>query len=58
MMGSEDFADMLQRVPGAYMLGRPCGHVPVHNPGFILDDGILPVGASILARIVEKRLAA
>jgi hippurate hydrolase len=32
--------------------------VPLHNPGFILDDGILPVGASLLARIVEARLAA
>jgi hippurate hydrolase len=29
----------------------------VHNPAYVLDDGILPVGASILARIVEKRLA-
>ena len=58
MMGSEDFADMLQVVPGAYCWVGHAGDVPVHNPGFILDDGILPVGASILARIVEKRLAA
>jgi hypothetical protein len=30
--------------------------VPLHNPGFILDDGILPVGASIFARLIERRL--
>lgn len=58
MMGSEDFADMLQAVPGCYCWVGHGGDVPLHNPGFILDDGILPVGASILARIVEKRLAA
>jgi amidohydrolase len=58
LMGSEDFADMLQAVPGCYCWVGHAGDVPLHNPGFILDDGILPVGASILARIVEKRLAA
>jgi amidohydrolase len=58
MMGSEDFADMLHAVPGCYCWVGHGGDVPLHNPGFILDDGILPVGASLLARIVEKRLAA
>jgi hippurate hydrolase len=55
-MGSEDFADMLQAVPGAYFWLGHAGSVPVHNPGFVLDDGILPVGASIFARIIETRL--
>ncbi|WP_336058025.1 M20 aminoacylase family protein [Nitratireductor sp. CH_MIT9313-5] len=55
--GSEDFADMLKVVPGAYCTLGHKGTVPVHNPGFILDDDMLPVGASIMARIVEKRLA-
>ncbi|TWG95513.1 hippurate hydrolase [Mesorhizobium sp. J18] len=54
--GSEDFADMLNAVPGAYCMLGHSGGVPLHNPGFILDDAILPVGASIMARIVEKRL--
>jgi len=27
----------------------------LHNDGFILDDNILPIGASIYARLVEKR---
>ncbi len=58
IMGSEDFADMLRAVPGAYCWVGHAGNVPVHNPSFILDDGILPVGASLLARLVETRLAA
>ena len=58
VMGSEDFADMLRVVPGAYCWVGHAGSVPVHNPGFVLDDGILPVGASLLARLVETRLAA
>jgi hippurate hydrolase len=58
MMGSEDFADMLRAVPGAYCFVGHSGTVPLHNPGFILDDAILPVGASLLARLVETRLAA
>jgi amidohydrolase len=55
-MGSEDFADMLHAVPGAYFWVGHEGSVPVHNPGYVLDDGILPVGASMFARIIEKRL--
>ena len=34
------------------------GSVPVHNPGYVLDDKILPVGASMFARIIETRLPA
>src|SRR5690606_32475419 len=54
--GSEYFADMLQVVPGAYGRVGHAGTVPLHNPGFVLDPGILPVGASIYARIIERRL--
>ena len=55
IMGSEDMADFLAVVPGAFFnLGHGSG-VPVHNPHFILDDRILPVGASIFARLVERR---
>jgi amidohydrolase len=56
--GSEDFADMLKAVPGAYFWLGHAGSVPVHNPGFVLDDGILPVGASLFARLIETRLPA
>lgn len=54
--GSEDFADMLKIVPGAYCRVGHSGTVPLHNPSFRLDPEILPVGASIMARVVEKRL--
>ncbi|MFU8882049.1 MAG: M20 aminoacylase family protein [Rhodobacterales bacterium] len=54
--GSEDFADMLKVVPGAYCRVGHTGDVPLHNPGFVLGTEVLPVGASIMARIVERRL--
>lgn len=55
IMGSEDMADFLAVVPGAFFnLGHGSG-VPVHNPHFTFDDRILPVGASIFARLVERR---
>jgi len=55
MTGSEDFADMLKAIPGAYCTIGHKGSVPLHNPAFIFDDDVLPIGASILARIVERR---
>jgi hippurate hydrolase len=57
-MGSEDMADLLRVVPGAFFNLGHGGTVPLHNPGFIFDDTILPVGASLLARLVEMRGAA
>lgn len=57
-MGSEDMADLLNVVPGAFFNLGHHGDVPLHNPGFIFDDTILPVGASILASLVERRGAA
>ncbi|MEP1768037.1 MAG: M20 aminoacylase family protein [Sulfitobacter sp.] len=54
--GSEDFADMLKVVPGAYCRVGHSGTVPLHNPSFMLDPEILPVGASVMARVVERRL--
>ena len=57
-MGSEDFADMAMAAPGSYVwLGMGPGP-SVHNPGYTFNDEILPIGASLLARIAEKRLAA
>ncbi|SDH95616.1 M20 aminoacylase family protein [Lutimaribacter saemankumensis] len=56
LTGSEDFADMLKVVPGAYCMVGHSGDMPLHNPGFVLGKEILPVGASLLSRIVEKRL--
>ena len=55
-MGSEDFADMMRVVPGAYFWVGHEGSVTVHNPGYTLDDKVLPIGASMFARIIETRL--
>lgn len=54
--GSEDFADMLKVIPGAYIRIGHSGEVPLHNPGYFLDPALLPVGASIYARLVERRM--
>ncbi len=56
--GSEDFADMLRVVPGAYCTVGHAGDAPLHSDHFVLDDEMLPVGASIYARLVERRTAA
>jgi amidohydrolase len=57
-MESEDFADMLRAVPGSYFtIGHGTG-IALHNPSFTLDDAVLPLGASMLARIAERRLEA
>ena len=54
--GSEDFADMLKHVRGAYCRIGHSGTQPLHSPKFTLDPDIIPVGASVLARLVEKQL--
>ena len=56
--GSEDFADMLRVIPGAYCTVGHAGTLPLHNEGFILDEDILPVGSSIYARLIEQRTSA
>jgi amidohydrolase len=57
MAGGEDFADMLACVPGAYIwLGQGDAHM-LHNPSYDFDDAILPIGASLLARLGERRTA-
>ena len=59
-MASEDFAFMLQSVPGAYIQignGDGEGGCEVHNPGYDFNDAALPYGASLFARLVERRLA-
>jgi amidohydrolase len=54
--GSEDFADMLRVVPGAYCRVGHTGTIGLHNPSFVLGKEVLPIGAAIMARIIEKRL--
>lgn len=55
--GSEDFADMLLKVPGAYFTIGHEGTGALHNSSFTFDDAIIPLGATMLARTAEQRLA-
>jgi hippurate hydrolase len=64
IMASEDFAFMLNEVPGCYInigngdgAGDGGGGCEVHNPRYDFNDKALPYGASFFARLVEKRLA-
>ena len=60
VMASEDFAIMLKRVPGAYIQignGDGTGGCEVHNPGYDFNDEALPFGASLFARLAERKLA-
>jgi len=60
IMASEDFAFMLNEVPGCYINignGDGEGACEVHNPSYDFNDRALPLGASFFARLVEKRLA-
>jgi amidohydrolase len=54
--GSEDFADFLKLVPGAYCKLGHEGNVALHSPEFYLDPKSLSIGSAILSRIIEKRM--
>jgi hippurate hydrolase len=56
--GSEDFADMLDVVPGVYLWLGQGRSTSLHNPRYVFNDELLPIGASLLARIAEARTAA
>jgi hippurate hydrolase len=54
---SEDFAFMLEKVPGAYInLGNGESSAPVHNDRYDFNDAAIPYGASVFATLVERRL--
>jgi amidohydrolase len=59
MMASEDFSYMLEQRPGAYIaIGNgDAGGCEVHNPGYDFNDAALPFGASLFARLAERKLA-
>jgi amidohydrolase/hippurate hydrolase len=59
IMAAEDFAFMLQRVPGAYIgigTGRGPDTPPVHNPRYDFNDDALPLGAAYWKALVEQEL--
>ena len=65
IMGAEDFAYVLEAVPGAmFFLGAAhdgadwqgcCG---IHSPRMVLDESVMPRGAAFLAGLAERFLAA
>jgi len=60
-MGSEDFAFMLQKRPGAYIgigAGEGANDPPVHNPYYDFNDNILPLGAAYWVALVKQQLPA
>ncbi len=61
LTGSEDFAFMLERVPGCYFLigngvtGGPGGCM-VHNPSYDFNDQLIEPGAFFWSQVVERFL--
>jgi amidohydrolase len=56
-MGAEDFAFMLQKIPGAYVwLGAGSG-ANLHNPAFNFNDQVLTTGVSYFIAVVNQELA-
>ena len=66
-MGSEDFSFFLQEKPGCYFaLGNGdgdhrdilhgMGPCTLHNPSYDFNDALIPIGASLWAKLVEARL--
>jgi len=64
LTGSEDFAFLLEQVPGCYLLvgngdnghaeGRWSGECMVHNPHYDFNDACLAVGARLWVGLVEQ----
>ncbi|NIC42883.1 M20 aminoacylase family protein [Aquabacterium sp. A08] len=63
LTGSEDFAFMLERVPGCYLFigngadGEP-GACMVHNPAYDFNDANIAVGAAYWVALVHELLGA
>ena len=58
-MISEDFAYMLEAVPGCYfMLGNGVGRhgKMLHSPDYDFNDELLVIGAALWGRMVERFL--
>jgi hippurate hydrolase len=59
VMGSEDFAFMLERRPGCYFFlgnGDGEGSCMVHNPGYDFNDAAMETGAAFWALLVQRFL--
>ncbi|QTN23781.1 amidohydrolase [Rhizobacter sp. AJA081-3] len=65
LTGSEDFAFMLERVPGSYLLigngtgeGAGEGGCMVHNPGYDFNDANIGIGSAYWVLLAERFLSA
>jgi amidohydrolase len=56
VMASEDFALMMERVPGAHISIGNGETAAVHNHGYDFNDEAIPYGAALYAAIVEQKL--
>jgi hippurate hydrolase len=61
LSGSEDFAFMLERVPGSYLLigngdGDSAGACMVHNPGYDFNDDNIAIGAAYWTLLAQRFL--
>jgi len=58
-MGAEDFSFMLRHKPGAYLrLGQSNGvNCALHDCRYDFNDEVLPLGAALMASLVERGLA-
>jgi hippurate hydrolase len=62
LTGSEDFAFMLEKIPGCYLLigngdGDSAGACMVHNPGYDFNDDNIATGAAYWIALVERYLS-
>jgi hippurate hydrolase len=66
-MGAEDFSFFLQKIPGCYLLigngdgshregGHGLGPCMLHNPSYDFNDELIPLGATLWVRMVERWL--
>jgi hippurate hydrolase len=56
VMGSEDFAYMMERVPGAHISIGNGATAGVHNHRYDFNDAAIPYGAALYAEIVARKL--
>ncbi len=61
LAGSEDFAFMLERVPGSYLFigngdGDSAGACMVHNPGYDFNDDNIAIGAAYWTLLAQRFL--
>jgi len=56
LMGSEDFAFMLNARPGAMIFLGNGDSAALHHPAYDFDDAAIPAGASYWVRLVETAL--